>query len=142
MGWNFMRLILITNYKTMAFKKWHVWDSEKKEFIPLNTNEEKKLIVNDALIVNQEDVDKHIEDKYERNESFKNVKNVKEFVEVLWLTYSTDFRNAIFNYFNIVDVKKYWIMWSKTSTDAVLEKMRLSKEEEILKIYEPFKPKQ
>ena len=126
----------------MAFKKWHVWDSEKKEFIPLNTNEEKKLIVNDALIVNQEDVDKHIEDKYERNESFKNVKNVKEFVEVLWLTYSTDFRNAIFNYFNIVDVKKYWIMWSKTSTDAVLEKMRLSKEEEILKIYEPFKPKQ
>ena len=67
---------------------------------------------------------------------------LKEFVEVLWLTYSTDFRNAIFNYFNIVDVKKYWIIWSKTSTDAVLEKMRLSKEEEILKIYEPFKPKQ
>ena len=126
----------------MSFKKWHVWDSEKKEFVPLNTTEEKKLIVNDALIVNQEDVDKHIENKYERNESFKNVKNIKEFVEVLWLTYSTDFRNAIFNYFNIVDVKKYWIMWSKTSTDAVLEKMRLSKEEEILKIYEPFKPKQ
>lgn len=135
-------LILITNYKTMSFKKWHVWDSDKKEFVPLNTNEEKKLIVNDALIVNQEDVDKHIQNKYERNESFKNVKNIKEFIEVLWLTYSTDFRNAIFNYFNIVDVKKYWIMWSKTSTDAVLEKMRLSKEEEILKIYEPFKPKQ
>lgn len=134
-------LILITNYKTMPFKKWHIWDSEKKEFIPLNT-EEKQLIVNDALVVNQEDVDKHIEEKYERNESFKNVKNIKEFVEVLWLTYSTDFRNAIFNYFNIVDVKKYWIMWSKTSTDAVLEKMRLSKEEDILKIYEPFKPKQ
>lgn len=125
----------------MPFKKWHVWDSEKKEFIPLPT-EEKPLIVNDALVVNQEDVDKHIENKYERNESFKNVKNIKEFVEVLWLTYSTDFRNAIFNYFNIVDTKKYWIMWSKTSTDAVLEKMRLSKEEEILKIYEPFKPKQ
>lgn len=125
----------------MPFKKWHVWDSEKKEFIPLPT-EEKPLIVNDALVVNQEDVDKHIEEKYERNESFKDATNVKQFVELLWLTYSTDFRNAIFNYFNIVDTKKYWIMWSKTSTDAVLEKMRLSKEEEILKIYEPFKPKQ
>lgn len=140
MGWNFMRLILITNYKTMPFKKWHVWDSEKKEFIQLPT-EEKPLIVNDALVVNQEVVDKHIEEKYERNESFKDATNVKQFVELLWLEYSTEFRNALFRYFKIDSVAKYWFIWWKMSVDALLQEMRLAKEEEILSIYEPFKPK-
>ena len=136
-----MRLILITNYKTMPFKKWHVWDSEKKEFVPLHT-EEKKEIVNDALVVNQEVVDKHIEEKYQRNETFKDAKTIKEFVEALWLEYSDQFMYALFKHFKITDEKKYWFIWAKLSSDALLQEMRLAKEEEILFVYEHFKPKQ